>query len=330
MKPLSDATVGRLRELLPPAGLPEGRYTLHEVLGEGGMGRVYRGTDELLQREVAIKVARAATGLGSDAYADRLRAEAQVLARLEHPGIIPVHDAGLLADGRPFYVMKRVQGRTLAEALPDISEPDRLGVLERVADALAFAHQHGIVHRDLKPGNIMVGDFGEVLVLDWGVARLLHAADPVAAPSPGTEPGRTAAGAVLGTPGFMAPEQAAGMTIDRRADVFSLGALLAFLLTDVLPGADAPALRLLGEKRKLPRPLRAIAERCLAPEPAARYQGATEVAEEIRRYRAGGRVLAHREGWPERVARVLRAYRTPILLVLAYLVMRVLVALLGR
>ena len=337
LNPLPDAAVARLRANLPPPELPEGRYTLHEVLGEGGMGTVYRGVDELLQREVAVKVARAAVGPGSGAFAERLRAEARVLASLEHPGIVPIHDAGTLGDGRVFYVMKRVQGRTLAAALVTIPELDRrLSVLERVADALAFAHERGVVHRDLKPGNIMVGDFGDVMVMDWGIARLLAASEaPVAAAAgagagAGAKPGRTAAGTVLGTPGFMAPEQAAAGTVDGRADVYSLGALLVFLLTGVPPSGASPPRQLLEAFREAPRPLNAIAERCLALEPGERYGGAAEVAEEIRRYRAGARVHAHRERWLERAARNLRAYRVAILLVLAYLLMRVVVAFLGR
>jgi serine/threonine protein kinase len=297
------------------------------------MGTVYRGVDELLQREVAVKVARAAVGPGSGAFAERLRAEARVLASLEHPGIVPIHDAGMLSDGRVFYVMKRVQGRTLAAAVAAIPELDRrLSVLERVADALAFAHERGVVHRDLKPGNIMVGDFGDVMVMDWGIARLLAAgeAPDAAGAGAGAEPGRTAAGTVLGTPGFMAPEQAAAGTVDGRADLYSLGALLVFLLTGVPPSGASPPRQLLEADREAPRPLRAIAERCLALEPDERYGGAAEVAEEIRRYRAGARVHAHRERWLERAARNLRTYRVAILLVLAYLLMRVVVAFLGR
>jgi serine/threonine protein kinase len=376
---LPDTAVARLRANLSPPVLPDGRYTLHEVLGEGGMGTVYRGTDEMLRREVAVKIARGAVGPGSTAFAERLRAEARVLAQLEHPGIVPVHDAGMLGDGRVYYVMKRVHGRTLAAALAGIPDLDRrLSVLERVADTLAFAHERGVVHRDLKPGNIMVGDFGEVLVMDWGVARLLEESRPPAGemvtaaallspavvppavaelpdvpptvaelpdvpptvaelpdvppavPIVSPEPGRTAAGTVLGTPGFMAPEQAAAGAVDRRADVYSLGALLVYLLAGEPPTASTPPRRLLDANREAAAPLRAIAERCLAPEPAGRYESAAEMAEEIRRYRAGARVHAYRERWPERAARTFRAYRVPILLVLAYLAMRVVVAFLGR
>lgn len=328
---LSDAVVDRLLANLSPPELADNRYTLHAVLGEGGMGTVYLGTDELLQRDVAIKVARAAVGRSSTAFIERLRAEARVLAQLEHPGIVPVHDAGSLTDGRVFYVMKRVHGNTLAAAIASIVEIDRrLGIFERVADTLSFAHEHGVIHRDLKPGNIMVGDFGEVLVMDWGVALALGADEFASGPSAIVESGRTAAGTVLGTPGFMAPEQAAAGNVDRRADVYSLGALLAFLLTSDFPTDGSSAAALLTRHRDVPRPLRAIAERCLANEPEARYETAGEVAEEIRRYRAGGAVSAYRETWLERLGRLYRAYQVPILLLLAYLAMRIIVAFLGR
>jgi len=331
MTPLSDAAMARLRSAAALPELPDARYSLLQVLGEGGMGTVYLGRDELLERDVAIKVARDAIGPGSAVLAERLRTEARVLARLEHAGIVPVHDAGLLADGRVFYVMKRVHGRTLETVLETMPELDRrLGVLERVADAVAFAHGQGVVHRDLKPANVMVGEFGEVLVMDWGVAKLLGTPEAARVGAGVAAPGRTDPGSVLGTPGFMPPEQAAAGLVDRRADVFGLGALLVFLVTGTVPSSVAPPHQLLEADRQVPRRLRAIAARCLAADPADRYADAAEVAEEIRQYRSGGRVRAYREGWPERVGRVVSIYRTPILLVLAYLLMRVVVAWLGR
>ncbi|MHB1327939.1 MAG: serine/threonine-protein kinase [Gemmatimonadales bacterium] len=320
MSPLSDADLTRLGTMLTTLE-GTGRYTLHEVLGEGGMGIVYRGTDEFLEREVAVKVARDSTGPGSAALIERLRTEARVLARLEHPGIVPIHDAGILEDGRAFYVMKRIDGVTLDHALTGLAELDRkLGILERVAQTVAFAHQHGIVHRDLKPENIMVGGFGEVLVLDWGVAKLLETGRLANNGSRGTNPSM-----VLGTAGFMAPEQAGDSgSVDRRADVYALGRLLLYLMGDA-PAAgtsDAPP-----AMSGWPRRLAAIARRCLAREPDGRYPDAGAVAEELARFRAGTSVTAYQEGPLDRLGRWIAKYRTPILLVLAYLLMRVLVAL---
>ena len=169
---ISDAVLDRLRDVATRPELPSERYVLGGPVGRGGMGAVYAARDTLLDRDVAIKVSNAvAAGTGLD---ERLRDEALVLARLEHPGIVPIHDAGVLADGRLFYVMKLVRGETLATYLARLTgEPRKLAIFERVVETVAFAHAAGIVHRDLKPENIMVGSFGEVLVLDWGLAKVL-------------------------------------------------------------------------------------------------------------------------------------------------------------
>ena len=268
----------------------------------------------------------------------RLAAEARALATLEHPGIVPVHDVGRLADGRLFYVMKRVDGRTLTEHIRDHGDlAGRLKIFERICEAVAFAHARRILHRDLKPDNVMVGSFGEVMVMDWGVAKTLSAAeensndsaDAVAARlhSPWTA---TNPGTVLGTHGFMPPEQARGEinTLDERADIYGLGAILLALLTDreqpIQPGSTASAA--LASSPSIARPLRSICARALAERPADRYPSATALAEDVARYRAGEKVLAHRETVWERTSRVAHAYRVPILLVLAYMVMRTIVA----
>jgi serine/threonine protein kinase len=272
----------------------------------------------------------------------RLAAESRVLAQLEHPGIVPVHDAGFLADGRLFYVMKRVDGRTLTEHLRDESElGERLRIFERVCEAVAFAHARRIVHRDLKPDNVMIGSFGEVMVMDWGVAKALDGrpADrsPVASgrgwraagPADGLAGDETSHGTVLGTAGYMAPEQAQGnsASVDERADVYSLGAILLALLTRDAAGRDARAkATALGELPATPRPLRSICARALAEAPGDRYASAAELCEDTARFRAGSRVLAHRETPLEKTARIAKVYRTPILLVLTYMLMRALVA----
>jgi eukaryotic-like serine/threonine-protein kinase len=315
---LPDDAIARLRAAAAQPALPPDRYVLGTPIGRGGMGAVYSAYDRRLERDVAIKVSHAASsGGGLEA---RLRQESRVLARLEHPGIVPVHDAGELDDGRWFYVMKRVHGETLADHLPRLAgEAAILGVFERLAETVAFAHAAGVVHRDLKPSNVMVGRFGEVLVLDWGVAKVIAGVEPDgvrASAEPRAEAGDTADGTRLGTPGFMAPEQQRGEAslAGPAADVYALGAVLRFML------AGAPP----------PRRLRAIVARCLADAPEDRYPDAGALVEDLGRYRAGQAVHAYRESPIERVWRVLEPYRAFILLIVAYLVMRALFAWMQR
>ena len=284
---LSDTTVAHLKDVAAWPEFTSDRYLVRDMIGRGGMGAVYAAHDSALGRDVAIKVGARLTG------------EAQMLARLEHPGIVPVHDYGVLADGRPFYVMKRVDGQTLAALLrgaPPLAE--RLRIFERVCEAVSFAHSRGVIHRDLTPANIMIGSFGEVMVMDFGVASLL-AVD--------SEPG-----VVLGTRGFMPPEQAAAGgadAVDERADVYALGAVLDAMLDDGSPA-----------------PLRSIAQRAMNDAREARYASVTVLGDDVRRFRTGDAVQAHGEGPLERAARFGRKYHVPILLVLAYIVMRALIA----
>ena len=172
MTGIPDHALDRMRSGLATPSRIGGRYELVGLLGRGGMGEVHRARDHHLGRDVAIKLlAREASAVR---LAERLERESRVLARLEHPGIVPVYDAGALDDGRVYYVMRLVDGVRLDEfARRGASRGELLRTLRRVAEAVAFAHGRGIVHRDLKPGNVMIGPFGEVLVLDWGVAKLL-------------------------------------------------------------------------------------------------------------------------------------------------------------
>ncbi len=191
MKWLSDRTLAHLRRVAEMPDLAPTKYRLLEELGRGGMGTVYLAEDVMLERRVALKVV--ATGLSAPDAAERMLREARILAGLEHPGIVPVHDAGALPDGRVFYAMKRVDGKRLDALAPTLALPERLRIFQRICETVAFAHARGVVHRDLKPENVMVGPFGEVLVLDWGVARILaEAAGATAARSsparPGTRP----------------------------------------------------------------------------------------------------------------------------------------------
>ena len=323
---LSDAALRHLQGVLKQPEAPGGRYEVGPVVGQGGMGTVYRALDRSLDREVALKVLRG--DLAAREAEARLRREARILARLEHPGIVPVHDVGRLADGRVFYVMKLVRGVRLETYLHSASLTDALRLFLRVCDTVGFAHARGVVHRDLKPSNIMVGPFGEVLVLDWGIARLVEpepspsaptgdgsASEDASAPLPTAkrEPD-TSPGTVLGTPGFMAPEQAQGWMhrVGPRSDVFALGAILRFLATSSRPGTAVP------------RPVASIWSKAMQAEPEARYESAAALGAEIARYLDGLPVAAHRESIPERAGRVFRRYQTAVILVLTYLSIRLL------
>ena len=344
MRWLSDRTVAHLKHVAEWPDLAETKYGLLEEIGRGGMGTIYLAEDRVLGRRVALKVV--STGAADPAAAARMLREARVIARLEHPGIVPVHDAGTLPDGRMFYAMKRVDGRRLDEvALQDgTTLPDRLRIFQKICEAVAFAHAHGVIHRDLKPENVMVGPFGEVLVMDWGVAKVLEeAAEPPLPSSPGP-PAATAEGVVMGTPAYMSPEQAAGRAdrVGPPADVYALGAILQFLLTGHAPFDEEAALRRArGEVGLAPRPVRggdgsppsplaSLAGKAMATEPADRYASVEELAADVARFLDGARVLAHRETVGEKAARVFARYRTPILLIAAYLVMRTLLFLYSR
>jgi serine/threonine protein kinase len=285
---ISDRAIDRLREA---ASWPEldARYEITGVAGYGGMGTVYVARDHVLDREVAVKVLDIADQRGSRAR--RLQREAHILARLDHPGIVPIHDAGALEDGRVFYVMKLVKGRRLDDLVRDRPPlSSRLSVFDRILEAVGFAHAHGVVHRDLKPENVMVGGFGEVYVMDWGVAQ---------------DGGADAEAAVVGTPGFMAPEQELARDVDPRADIYALGVLLA-----LVSGEDAPA------------SLRAIAQKARDVDAGRRYQSVEAMAADLARFRNQDPVEAYRESATERAVRLYRRYELPIVLIVAYIVMR--------
>lgn len=300
----------------PPPATP--RYELGDEIARGGQGVVFAARDTLLGRDVAVKALREGVPPGSHA-AHRFLDEARITAQLQHPGIPPVHDLGTLADGRPFLAMKLIKGRTLAALLAagaDAgSKPELIPAFEQLCQAVAFAHAHGVVHRDLKPANVMVGAFGEVQVMDWGLAKVVgHRLDAAtAADGTTTAPltdvrsirgadDATRAGSMIGTPAFMAPEQAIGAVdqIDARTDVFGLGAILCVVLTGKPPyvGGDAESTRQLAARAKLDDAfgrlagcgadpdLVALCRRCLAPEKADRPADAGVVADAVAALRA--------------------------------------------
>ncbi len=310
----------------PPAASPGTvqRYDLLVELARGGMGIVYRAADRVFDREVAVKIL--ASNAGSDSPAAlRFVEEARITAQLQHPAVPPVHDLGILPDGRPYLAMKLIKGETLETLLdrrtdPAADRPRFLAIFGQVCQAVAYAHEHNVIHRDLKPLNVMVGRFGEVQVMDWGIAKVLpdradrtepgseKAGDGTVirslrdsgrdTPGPGDTPNSlTRAGTVLGTPAYMAPEQAGGdvESLDERCDVFGLGAILCEILTGKPPYvgktgdqvyrkamaanlADAFArLDACGADREWVE----LCQRCLAAEPGDRPRDAGAVAEAV-------------------------------------------------
>jgi serine/threonine protein kinase len=342
MKFLSDKALDRLRDTANLPDLAGTRYSLLKRVARGGMGVVYAAQDGKLGRRVALKVLDAPERGGE--LARRLLREAQVLASLEHPGIVPVHDVGTLQDGRVFYTMKLVDGQRLDKHLPALpSVPDRLRLFLRICDAVAFAHARGVLHRDLKPANVMIGPFGEVLVLDWGLAKILHhTAEPSSAndstmamphgpatPTNGDDTTEhsavTGQGTVMGTPGYMSPEQARGDNdrLDERSDIFSLGAVLRFLLSGVSPGSAEPG-------SPIDKSLEAVRAKASAPAPEDRYVTVTELSADVSRYLDGLPVTAREEIFLEKAARFYRRHNVAILLIAAYLLMRVVLLLFSR
>jgi len=278
------------------------RYDVREEIGRGGMGVVHRASDRVLGRDVAIKLL--AVDAPAARFADLLRREFALLARLEHPGIVPIYDAGVLDDGRVFYVMRLVEGQRLDVYAPSgVARGELLRVVLLIADAVAFANARGIAHCDLKPANVIVGSHGAVVVLDWGIARFVAA---VAEPD---NLGATLVDRVSGTPGYMAPEvRTAPSLASERVDVYSLGVITRELLA--LHG------------QAVPKPLQAIVTKAIALDPAQRYASVAEMAADLRRWFDGDRVEAHREDLLERTGRIVRRHQTAILLVGAYILIR--------
>jgi serine/threonine-protein kinase len=298
---------------------PAGRYQLLAEIARGGMGAVLRGRDNDLGRDVAVKVLLEDYHQKAE-LAQRFLEEAQIGGQLQHPGVVPVYELGQLPDRRPYFTMKLVKGKTLAEwlkqrASPDQERPRLLKVFEKVCETLAYAHARGVIHRDLKPANIMVGAFGEVLVMDWGLSKIItddglarRGCPPAETTSvirtsrsdSSLDSVKTQVGSVMGTPAYMPPEQAAGNVdrLDARCDVFGLGAILCEILTGKPPYTGADTLQILqkavrgdlsaalerlegcGADPELIR----LTRRCLAPEPASRPPDAGALTAELTAY----------------------------------------------
>ena len=332
MKWLSDSKLSHLREMVGNPDFSGTKYTFVKELARGGMGTVYLAEDTELNRQVAIKVL-SATELSDDLRRRMIR-EAQIIARLEHPGIVPVHDVGELPDGRVFYAMKLVRGVRLDEYAANTSSTrERLRKFQAVCDAVAFAHAHGVIHRDLKPQNIMIGSFGEVLVLDWGVAKILRddrgpiasEADTLMLPGPEQPKSNTTSdtsqGTVIGTRQYMSPEQARGEVdrLDERSDIYSLGAVFYFLLTDQAPNDDKPR----AVNPKVTKPAEAVCLKAMARDRSNRYVSAAELSADVSRLLDAEPVSAYRENAYEKVSRWVGKNRFLVLLVLVYLLMRI-------
>jgi WD40 repeat protein/serine/threonine protein kinase len=344
---------------LPP--IDPARYHIVREFARGGLGRILEVRDLRIGRIVALKeILR-----DSDVAYARFVREAVITARLEHPAIVPVHDIGRWPTGEPFYSMKLISGRSLHDVIRGTPALDgRLALLPNViavADAIAYAHSQGIIHRDLKPANVLVGAFGETVVIDWGLAKDLRAgagagagdgagdgagagdrdgplapalrdplsASALSASTLSSEQSLTIAGAVLGTPYYMSPEQAGGRPVDERADVYALGALLYEVLTGeppyrsapeplaaVLAGPPAPAEDL---APTIPPDLGTIARKAMARRPEDRYPSARELAEDLRRFQTGRLVSAHVYSRRTLVKRWLRRYRAPVIVAAAAL-----------
>jgi serine/threonine-protein kinase len=352
---------------LTPSGV---RFRVLRPLARGGLGEVFVARDEELRREVALKAIQEEHADDPDSRS-RFLLEAEITGRLEHPGVVPVYGLGRYEDGRPYYAMRLVRGETLKEAIerfhgaegPARDPAERalalralLGRFVDVCDAVAYAHSRGVLHRDLKPGNIMLGPYGETLVVDWGLAKAAGRPDGIPGSTDGTirpesaaDSGSTVPGSPLGTPAYMSPEQTEGQT-DRfgpASDVYGLGATLYHLLTGRPPieGGDVfEALRKVRKgdvpparavNRHVPKALEAVCRRAMSVRPEDRYPTPRALADDLEHWLAGEAVSAYREPAPARVARWARRHRTAVtgaaaLLVTAAAALAVSTVLIGR
>jgi WD40 repeat protein len=312
--------------------ITQDQYQMGQEFARGGMGRILRAVDLRIGREVAVKESLGASGK----MLARFYREAMVTARLQHPGIVPIYELGHWPGGEPFYSMRFVKGLPLEDMIKEeLPLHERIALLSPVisaCEALAYAHSQKIVHRDLKPANILCGAFGETVVIDWGIAKDLQSSEPdikdeevVEEPSnrnankTGSK-SLTMAGAVMGTPIYMPPEQAHGLPIDERADVYSLGAILyevlsgrppykgktaQLILMDLIEKPPAPLATI---QQGIPRDLVAIVEKAMSREAKDRYRNAGELANELRKFQTGQIVDAYRYSTWELIKRFVMRY----------------------
>jgi serine/threonine protein kinase len=333
---LTDAPPEQERLAADDGGEP---FLLGREIARGGMGRIFEAFDTKHGRPVAMKLLLR----GGPETARRFAREVRITARLQHPSIIPFYGSGTTRDGAPFFAMKLIEGRSLGEVVAQTREPTaRLALLPQiiaVCEALAYAHAEGIVHRDLKPSNVLVGPFGEAVVIDWGLAKepfaransddeTIDPDDPRDAP----QATLTVTGGVLGTPAYMSPEQASGGDVDARADVYSLGALLYHTLAGAPPYAGTapeeivervkrePPAALAAVVPGLPRDLVTIVEKAMARDAAARYPSAAEMAADLRRLETGQLVRAHAYSLWTLLRRWLARHRAAVTTAAAFLV----------
>ena len=344
-RPAHPAPLGATARVVASSLTPGERFDVLQVHAQGGLGVVFLARDHEIDRTVALKQIKTQWADDEDSRA-RFLLEAKITGRLEHPGIVPIYALGADATGRPYYAMRLIRGESLLEVLERFHAggvaanlngrmPEIRKLLQRFVDvcnAVDYAHSKGVIHRDLKPSNIMVGKYGETLVVDWGLAKVIGSDEDVALTTrmvrqPESEGGSmsTRIGATIGTPAYMSPEQAAGRNdqLGPATDVYSLGATLYHLLTGRLPHADDDDMGVMIARAEhgqviparqqapwLPKPLASICMKALAPKPEGRYGSARALSDDVERWLGDEMVRAHREGIGERAARWTRNHRT--------------------